>query len=168
MGAGRPPKPIKLVDGAFSKEVLQQREEAEEKLKSNNDKILDPPSYLSKEEKKHYNRIMEEIKDLDIICNTDVDVLAMICICIATIEDCNKRIKKEGRIISSFNSYGKQVTIENPACKLQLKYMQMLKQYIQEMPIFSPSARAKLSLMATQKQEEDNDPLLRILNGKDI
>ena len=148
-------------------DAIKIREETENKLKAKDDKITEPPSYLSKEEIEHYNRIVSEVEELGIITNTDKDVLAMICICLATIEDCQKRIREEGRIIESYNSYGKKVLVEHPSVKLELKYMQMLKQYIQEMPIFSPSARAKLGMMATQVQEEKIDPILRIINNKE-
>lgn len=161
----RPPKPISLVEGEFTKEEQEKRKQAEEKLKGKSDKLTKAPSWLSKNAKKEYKKIIEEIKDLDICMNVDIDTIGMIATCLATIKECEKTLQEEGYFIKGKNSRGYDMTVEHPCIKVQLKYMDMLKKYMSEVPIFSPSGRAKLSLMNIQAQQEEQDPILKIING---
>lgn len=166
--AGRPPKPIALVNGDVTKKLKTEREEEEKKLKGNSDKIEKPPTWLSKNAKKEYRKIIEEIKNLDIVTNIDIDLVAIIADLFATIKECEKMIQEQGLFIEAKNSRGYTQILENPAFKTKHKCEDMLKKYLAEVPIFSPSGRAKMSILSTQKKEEDNDVLLQVLKGKDI
>lgn len=74
---GNPKMPVDLLvykgKKHLTKKEIEERKETEVKAKS--DKVK-APSYLSSSQKKEFNKISKELKDIGIITNLDVDSLA--------------------------------------------------------------------------------------------
>lgn len=162
----RPTKPAKIVASHRSTEEKENRKKAEESMRGKSDKIKNVPRWLDDKAKTEYKKLYEEIKELDICSNLDINALAMIATCMARIKECEEVLKKEGIMVKTEKN-GVIVTAEHPAIKTQLKYMDMLKKYMNEVNLFSPSGRAKLALAKLNNDKEKDDPLLRILSDDD-
>ena len=162
----RPAKPSKIVTSHRSTEEKENRKKAEESMRGKSDKIKNVPRWLDDKAKTEYKKLYEEIKELDICSNLDINALAMIATCMARIQECEEVLKKEG-IMVKIEKNGVTVTAEHPAIKTQLKYMDMLKKYMNEVNLFSPSGRAKLALAKLNNDKEKEDPLLKILADDD-
>ena len=66
---GRPAKPIGVAVGARTKDEIEGRAAAEEKLKGNAPPR--PPKNLNKEQKKIFREIVKRLQDADILCALD-------------------------------------------------------------------------------------------------
>ncbi|PFV32440.1 P27 family phage terminase small subunit, partial [Bacillus cereus] len=80
---GRKAKPIHLhlLEGNTSrltKEEIEQRLEAEQRLQAKKDKVI-PPEWLAPVAKEEFERIANELLELDVITNIDVNALATYC-----------------------------------------------------------------------------------------
>ena len=76
MPAGRPRKPISIVDGHFTKEEKRKRQEAEEYYQNLERDKLVPPSELSERAREKYYEIVEQAFWLD---NLSAELLANYC-----------------------------------------------------------------------------------------
>ena len=162
----RPPKPIDVTLGHKSKEEIENRKNAEDSLRANDDKLKTAPSWLSKQAKVEYRKLYNEIKDLDVCSNLDINALAMIAMCLAKIKECEEIIAEEGMSVKVLKN-GIVVTSEHPIIRTQLKYMEMLKKYMSEVNLFSPSGRSKLAIAKIEQDKNKQDPLLKILSEED-
>ena len=148
------PKTVELMKAHLSKDEINKRREAENKLKGNND-LIKPPSYLTSNQKRIFKFIVKELNNVDILNNLDVNLLEFCAISIDRIRDIESKINKNPDLILN----NKLITIKN-------KYTQEFFKCMQELGL-SPSSRARLALLNIQKEDKETDPLLKIL-GDDI
>jgi P27 family predicted phage terminase small subunit len=78
--AGRPRQPLEVIKGKgrsnhLTKKAIKERESQEQAIRGYTDNI-EPPSYLTKEQKKEFEKIAAELMRLNIFSNLDVDGLA--------------------------------------------------------------------------------------------
>ena len=95
-------RPCKSIEGQSrhnSKEEIEKRREAENKLKGLADKIEFPPEYLSDDQKKIYKEIFEELKASQILSNLDVYILASCIIAIYRLQFIETIINKNPKAI---------------------------------------------------------------------
>lgn len=152
---GRPAKSIAMKTGLMTKEEINKRLEGEARLKGKADK-LKAPSYLSKEQKAIFNYIMKNLEQSGILGNLDVYVLGQTAITIHRIQECEIAINEQGL----FDEYGKP----NQAVKVKDSYMKEFFKLCNELSL-SPQARAKLSNINFQSEQDASDPLTMILGG---
>ena len=144
------PKPVELMSKHLSKEEINKRREAENKLKGNND-LIKPPSYLSSRQKRIFKFISKELLNVNILNNLDVSLLEVCSIAIDRIREIENKINKNPELLFD----NKLIVIKN-------KYTQDFFKCMQELGL-SPSARARLALLNIEKEDKENDPLLKIL-----
>lgn len=157
-------KPINLTTGHRTKEEIQQRQEAEERLKGSSNKIHIVPKWLCKDGKKEYKRLIAELENTNILTNVDIGVVAICADAYVKMNQANEIIKKEGMLIEYTNKAGATNIIKHPALEVYAKYNDIYKKYLVEIGL-SPSSRAKLSLINIENNNEKEDPLLKILRG---
>ena len=87
---GRPAKPIGVAVGARTKDEIEGRAAAEEKLKGNAPPR--PPKNLNKEQKKIFREIVKRLQDADILCALDDYILAKTAIAIDKLREIDKDI----------------------------------------------------------------------------
>ena len=93
-------KPIELSTGHYTKEEIEQRKEAEEKLKGNSDLVYEVPKQLKgKKEKDMYLFLVGELKASNILINLDINILIKTVNSIFQMEEANKKIKEFGQVI---------------------------------------------------------------------
>lgn len=159
---GRKAKSVDMQNAHLTKDEINERKKGEEKLKGKSDKLETPPSWLSKNAKKEYKKLYNDIKDMNIFSNLDGEALSNVALCRDKVKECEKIIAEEGLMIDVFKK-DRTYKQENPMIKVQLKYLEMLKKYEKELEIFSPSGRAKLTLAKIQSGDKSDDPLLKAL-----
>lgn len=144
------PKPAELMSKHLSKEEINKRREAENKLKGNND-LIKPPSFLSSKQKRIFNFISKELVNVNILNNLDITLLEVCSIAIDRIREIESKINKNPDLLSD----NKFISIKN-------KYTQEFFKCMQELGL-SPSARARLALLNIEKEDKESDPVLKIL-----
>lgn len=144
------PKPVELMSKHLSKEEINKRREAENKLKGNND-LIKPPSYLSSKQKRIFKFISKELVNVNILNNLDVSLLEVCSIAIDRIREIENKINKNPELL-----------LDNKLIVIKNKYTQDFFKCMQELGL-SPSARARLALLNIEKEDKENDPLLKIL-----
>lgn len=144
------PKPVELMSKHLSKEEINKRKEAENKLKGNND-LIKPPSYLSSKQKRIFKFISKELLNVNILNNLDVSLLEVCSIAIDRIREIENKINKNPELL-----------LDNKLIVIKNKYTQDFFKCMQELGL-SPSARARLALLNIEKEDKENDPLLKIL-----
>lgn len=145
---GRPAKPIGVAVGARTKDEIEGRAAAEEKLKGNAPPR--PPKNLNKEQKKIFREIVKRLQDADILCALDDYILAKTAIAIDKLREIDKDI--------DLHPGWKYSTAVMNA---RAKYTQDFYRGCNELGL-SPQARAKMAI-SLSKQEED--PLTKLLAG---
>lgn len=149
----RPTKSITTRTGHMSKSEIDARIEYEVKLGGESDDIR-PPSFLSQEQEKLFNGIVEYLLPSGILGNMDVHVVAYTAITINRINECERQINENGLVDGKPNAYA----------KMKSSYMKEFFRLCNEL-ILSPQSRAKLANINAGVEKEQQDPLLKIIQG---
>lgn len=162
---GRKPKPTRLKEltGNPGRRPLNDREPKPTAARPS------CPSWLSKEAKAEWRRIVPELERLGLLTLVDRTALAAYCQAAAELEIATKQLNKEGRIIfvEVFNKAGEvsgSVQKPHPAIKLQRDAFRQVKAYLAEFGL-TPSARTRVK---TPEKTDESDPLMDLLNGKGL
>lgn len=150
--------PIGLQSKHLTKAEIEARKEAEEKLKGIDDQVYKPPKHLTKEEKKLYKELVNELKASGILCNLDINILEQTIDSILKMRQAKALINQHGILIT--NSKGDLV--KNPACTAYKEYNAIYAKCCMELAL-SPSSRAKLALANIKEKQNEEDPLLKAL-----
>lgn len=148
----RPCKSVTTSSKHFTKEELQGRKEQEEKLKGLADKIK-PPAYLSKEQKKIFKYIVQELEASGILSNLDIYILATCSIAINRLQEIEQMINED---ISNLTN--------KELLSAKDKYTKDLFRCTSELSL-SPQSRAKLANVNVNTKAQQEDPLLKALRG---
>lgn len=163
---GRPPKPYSVIEGKIGKQKMKERVEAEESLKGSCDEIDKIPSWLDKEARKIYKWMIKQLKDIGIVTNLDVEIVAICSDAQSKMHQASKMIQEQGLIVEQVAKGGYVVQVENPYIKIYEKYQKIFQKNIAELGL-SPVARARMSLIKIEQNKQDQDPLLKILSEED-
>lgn len=145
-------KPIELVSGHRTKEEIQKRKEAQEKLKGDNSKI-EPTQKLNENEIRIFNSIKAEMKNSGVLSNLDSYLLTQLSGAIDKLEYLDAALEKKPTLI--FNKDFKS------SKKL---YFDIFTKCCNELSM-SPSSRAKLANINSMADAEKEDPILKALKG---
>lgn len=151
----RPCKSIKTTVGHQNEKEIKARLEEEEKLKGLSNKIK-PPTYLSKDQKKIFKYIVQELEAAGILSNLDIYILSTCAIAIDRLQAIETEINKDIK-----NLYDKNLMASKD------KYTKDLFRCTNELSL-SPQSRAKLGNLNIQTKNMENDTLLKVLRGDEI
>ena len=154
------PKPIELQNKHLTKEEIENRKEQEERLKGADNKVYKPPKNLSKEEKKIYKFLVNELKESGILCNLDITILKTTVDSIRRMEECKKNIDTYGVVLTKEDGS----LYRNPATIIYKDYNSIFNKCCMELGL-SPSARARLAQFNIQAEKDKEDPVLKALKG---
>lgn len=161
----RAKKPASLKKGqSESLAEKKHRQEIEEALKGADDKVFKVPAYLTKDEKLYYKFLIDNLEISGLLCNLDIPLLEQTSNCLYVMRQCDDAIRKEGILIQSFDKYGNEKLIQNPAIKVKLDFMTKYNQLCNQLGL-SPSSRASLAGKQIDAQQESEDPVLKLLRG---
>lgn len=156
---GRPAKPSAITNKMMSAKDKKTREDMENKLKGNNDK-LKPESHLTLKQIKIFNFIYEELKASGILGNLDKYILSQTAVIIDRINECESLLNNDGVYVRDYDG-----TIRpNPVVKIRNDYMKDFYRACNELSL-SPQARAKFGNINLDQAKHENDALLKVLRG---
>lgn len=138
---GKAPKPIALQSRKISKEEREKRQEAEDKLKGNDDKVYQPPLGMNPIVADIYLAIVEELKHTKVLNNLDIDLISITADSIYRLANGRKNLDEQGEVISDYN--GK--IFKNPWVQITKDYQAIFHAGVRELGL-SPSSRAKLAM----------------------
>lgn len=146
-------KPIELRTGHWTKDEIEARKNAEDKLKGNN--ISDKaPSRLTSNGKKIYRHLISSFPR-GFLTETDVYSLEILCNAIDMLQISQKDIRERGVLIDG---------VENPSVKVYDKFFKVFNTMAGKLGM-SPRDRSQLALLMVSQQENDGDELLNILKS---
>lgn len=139
--AGRPPKPMALMTKNLTKEEIENRKEAEEKFKGNDNKVYKPRKELPKEVATIYKSIADELKDANVLNNLDTDLLETTCYAIYRMRQARELINRDGIVIDNGSSL-----VKHPAINIERDYQAIFQHGCVQLGL-SPSSRTKLAMI---------------------
>lgn len=148
----RAPKPVAVQAAHLTKEEIEIRQEQEKRLKGNNDKVYEPPKYLPREVKDIYMNIVEELREADILSNLDIELLSTTAYAIFRMRDARKHLDKYGSVVTGSSGN----LSKSPYVQVEKDYQGIFHTGCLQLGL-SPSSRAKLALMAAEKEEDEDD-----------
>lgn len=146
------PKPVALQTAKMSKEERELRQEAEDKLKGNDNKVYKKPAGLNKEVGKIYKVIVEELRATNVLNNLDIDLLVTTADSIYRLRVARKKLDELGEVIVDANGR----LVKSPWVQITKDYQQIFHAGVRELGL-SPSSRAKLALYQLEANTEVTD-----------
>lgn len=137
----RPAKPAGTGTGAYKKEILDARKEAEEQLRGKPIK-LKAPTYLSDGQKKLYKKIVKMLESANTLGEIDTYILEQTVIAIDRLQFLNELMNNNAEKIMDKDV----ISAINAQTKIFLRGCNELG--------LSPQSRAKLGIIAAKKDEE--------------
>lgn len=153
---GRKSQPVSLI--AFkggkhlTKSEFEERQAAEQKIKPKANRIR-PPTWLIEPALGEFKRIVKEMKELDVLTNVDVNVLAVYCDAVADYQECAMIIQTEGISMDYTNNDGHTNRVPHPLLSKKKQLSEQIKSMAVELGL-TPSARSKLTLPKTPPKVE--------------
>lgn len=77
---------------------------------------------------------------------------------------CDDNIRTGGLLMTAYDKYGNEVVKPSPSIKIKLDYMTKYATLCNQLGL-SPASRASLAGKAQDIQNEENDPVLKLLRG---
>jgi P27 family predicted phage terminase small subunit len=145
---GRKPKPsnLKIIQGTARKDRMNKREP---NVKT---KIPNFPNGLPKEAKVEWDRISKELFDLGVLTEIDRAPLVAYCVVWARWIAAERKIKKEGLVVSVTDSQGQKQKRQNPYLKIADSNLAILKTFAVEFGL-TPSSRTRVEV-----KNNENEP----------
>lgn len=159
----RPRKPASLKKGkSESKQHLEAREEVEQSLKGSSDLVFSVPDQLDELGEAYYRFLVEELRDANILSNLDIPILTQTADALSKMEQADQFIRDEGLLYYKYDKEGNQEPKEHPAVGIKQKYLTQFRALSTQLGL-SPSSRASLAEMNMQKEEDEEDPVLKVI-----
>ena len=115
------------------------------------------PSWLGKEAKAEWKRILPALVELNLIGKVDRAALAAYCVSFATFREAEEAIQKHGYIFSTENGYLQQ----RPEVGIRSKALEQMRQFLSEFGM-TPSSRTRL--VVPPPKEIELDPMSEFLS----
>ncbi|MBQ8135354.1 MAG: phage terminase small subunit P27 family [Clostridia bacterium] len=146
----RPAKPIELQTRHNTKEEIDRRKKAQDRMKGKAVNVK-PPYVLSKEQKKIFNKIKGIYEKSDVLGELDAYILAEAAVVIDRLQQLEQMINDNPDLLT-----------DKDLMSIRKGYTQDYYRACNELGL-SPQSRAKLSGLTAAKDKEESDPLLMIL-----
>lgn len=162
---GRPRKDTTALQGAYTKEAMKERLEVENKLKGSSDNLL-PPDFIQADEValNKFNELVTNLKEVDVITNVDVDLLANYASYWSLYVKATKALIMQSLVEEQENKLGMITKVQNPYIKIQQGYGDRLVKLASLFGL-SPADRTRIAHLNPSDKEEQKDPLLDLLKG---
>lgn len=152
--------PLQVILGGGNKshltrEEIEKRKKAEERLKPRADKIT-CPSWLDGVAKAEWQRVIGELKELELVSNIDLTALAMYCDAVSKYREASDLVRKEGPVVTFKNALGATNKVKHPAVEVMKTMAVIAKSYGSE---FGLSFGARTRLKPATKEEEKETEL---------
>lgn len=141
---GRTRIPLSEQKGDLTKERQERRKAEQDLVKTPRKYIEKAPAWLSARAKKEYKRLLDNIRDMDMLGDLDANNLACYCNAFDKYLIAEKDVSERGTIIE-----GK----ENPSVLLQIKFAKEMREFGKQCGL-SIDSRLKFAAVKLQETEE--------------
>jgi len=154
--------PVNFNRKHLTTEEKEKRSRNENALKARSDKIR-CPSWLDKEARKEWRRLVGELKEMGLLTNLDTSALAICCDAYAKYMDATKKINDTNLVGVHTNKAGAKNLVINPYVMVAQKYADQYKKYCVEIGL-TPNARMRMT--TTAKAEPEKDELIDFIKQR--
>lgn len=161
----RPRSNVTALQGNYSKEYIQERLEQEKAITGDSDNIV-APEFIANDEVavKEFNRIVEELKKVNIVTNVDSVLLGIYADSYSKYVEATMQMHNQPLVTEYTNKGGNTNPVINPYIKIQQQYSTQLMK-ISQLYGLDPSSRSKIAHLAPTDKEEKSDKLMEIFEG---
>jgi len=138
----------------WTKEEVEARQRAAEKLQRKNKKKLKMPSWLGEEAQKVWKKTVRDMKDFDVLDKVDEDVLAAYCDAVARHKELSGIIRENG--YTTINATGTETVA--PWVRAQQSYARLIIMYSDKLGL-NANARARLAKKIADEEIDENADL---------
>ncbi len=142
---GRTRIPLSEQKGDLTKERQERRKAEQELVKTQKNYIKKAPVWLSKRAKKEYKRLLDNIKDMDMLGDLDANNLACYCNAFDKYLIAEEDVSERGTIIEGR---------ENPSILLQIKFAKEMREFGKQCGL-SIDSRLKFAAVKLKETEDE-------------
>lgn len=150
----RPAKSIDVQSGGVSSETAQGRRDIENKLKGESSEVV-PTFELSERQTEIFNRIKSMFDKVGLLGELDCYVLTEGAVVIDRLNQIEEHLNERPDLL-----------FDREICNTRKEYMQNFFRICNELSL-SPQSRAKMGIIASNKDSQDSDPILRLFGGEE-
>lgn len=156
----RPRKAANALQGAYTKEAMEERVAKEKAITGDSDNIP-PPKFIENDEiaLAEFYRVVDELRKVNIVTNVDSVMLGMYANCYSLYYRATIEIGEQGLVTEYTNKGGATNAVINPYIKIQQQYMTSLMKISEKFGL-DPSSRAKIAHLQPSDKEKKEDPLM--------
>lgn len=148
----RPAKPIELQSRHNTKSDIQKRKEVQDLLKGNA-ADLQHPFPLTDSQQEIFDLLVDAYRKADVLGELDSYIIAEGAVVIDRLREIERRINEDPELMF-------QDSVRNTRKEYAANFFRICNELG-----LSPQSRAKLGSLAVKKDQEDNDPILKIFRG---
>lgn len=152
----RPAKSVNVQSGEMRIDTAQERREIENKLKGDSAVEVKPAFELNERQTAIFDRIRRMFDKVGLLGELDCYVLTEAAVVIDRLNQIEKHLNERPDLL-----YDRDI------CNTRKEYMQNFFRICNELSL-SPQSRAKMGIMASNKDSEDSDPILKLFGGEEI
>lgn len=140
----------------LTNEEIEKRQEQEEKIKKIPRDKIRPPTWLSKDGKSIFKKIVKELEVVDILANIDNYNLAVLANAIEQYIECTRKLNCDELTITHINKRGFETTQKNPLISIQIQYADVIRKLGSDFGL-SPAARLKIIQEASELSDDEKE-----------
>ena len=152
----RPAKSVNVQSGEMRIDTAQERREIENKLKGDSAVEVKPAFELNERQTAIFDRIRMMFDKVGLLGELDCYVLTEAAVVIDRLNQIEKHLNERPDLL-----YDRDI------CNTRKEYMQNFFRICNELSL-SPQSRAKMGIIASNKDSEDSDPILKLFGGEEI
>lgn len=152
--------PVNFNKKHLTKEEKERRSSNEQALRPRTDKVR-CPSWLGREAKKEWRRLVGELKEIGLLSNLDVSTLAICCDAYSKYIAATQKINDTTLVGVHTNKAGAKNLVVNPYVMVAQKYADQYKKFCVELGL-TPSARMRMTT-GGGNQEPEKDKLIEFI-----
>lgn len=149
----RPRKPLALKTGDMKIVDIQKRQQEEEAVKTNSEQLDTPPDWMNETARLEWERLIVDLKKIDILGNLDLNNLAGYCNAYSMYRKASEELEKADLTIKKQTKTGEQIVI-NPLVDVQKKYAEEMRRFGALCGLTFDS-RLKAGIMKVEKQQDE-------------
>lgn len=138
----------------WTKEEVEQREKAAQKLKRKKRARLRMPEWLDDTGQEVWKKTVKDMSGFDLLDRVDEDMLATYCDAVARYREASQKIREEG--YTTLNAQGTETV--SPYVKASQSYARLIAQYAEKLGL-SPNGRARLAKKIAEEVKDPNADL---------
>ena len=148
----RPAKSVDVKSGEIRNDIAQERREIENTLKGESSDVA-PSFELSESQRMIFDRIKTMFDKVGLLGELDCYVLTEGAVVIDRLHQIEQHLNERPDLL-----------FDRDICNTRKEYIQNFFRICNELSL-SPQSRAKMGILASERDDRDNDPILKLFGG---